>query len=89
VPAVRAEAVEVTVENGVLTVAGERAGHERDSAERVHRQERRAGRFQRRFRLPEAADPDSVQARVVDGVLELTIGKHQAERPRRIEVNAA
>ena len=89
VPALRADAVEVTVEHGVLTVAGERPEREQEATEKVHRRERRAGRFSRRFRLPEAADPDNVSARVVDGVLELTIAKHATERPRRIEVIAA
>lgn len=89
VPALKADAVEVTVADGVLTVAGARPQRELESSERVHRRERRAGRFQRRFRLPEAADSESVEARVADGVLELTIPKQAAERPRRIEVVAA
>jgi len=81
--------VEVTVEENVLVMSGERARPERSEGERDHRLERRYGPFSRRFRLPEDADADSVEARVVNGVLEVRIPKAEAHKPRRIEVVAA
>ena len=89
IPSVAAEAVEVTVEENVLVMSGERARPERSEGERGHRLERHYGRFSRRFRLPEDADADSVEARVVNGVLEVRIPKAEAHKPRRIEVVAA
>ena len=89
IPSVSADAVDVMVEENVLIMSGERTRPERTEGERDHRLERRYGRFTRRFRLPEDADPDAVEARVVHGVLEVRIAKREEHKPRRIEVNAA
>ncbi len=88
-PAVAAEDVDVSVNEGVLEISGERRPRERGEDERSHRVERRYGRFSRRFRLPENADEDAIRARVANGVLEVTIDKRAEHRPRRIEVIAA
>ncbi len=89
IPSVRADAVAVTVEERVLVMSGERARPERAEGERSHRLERRYGRFNRRFALPEDANPDSVEAKVVNGVLEVRIAKREENKPRRVEVIAA
>lgn len=89
IPSVPADAIDVAVEDGVLIMSGERSRVERAEGERNHRLERRAGRFSRRFELPEDADADAISARVADGVLEVTVGKRAESKPRRIEVNAA
>ena len=89
IPSVPAEAVEVAVEEGVLIMSGERSRVERAEGERNHRLERRAGKFSRRFKLPEDADAEAISARVANGVLEVTVNKREERTPRRIEVIAA
>lgn len=84
-PAVAAEDVNVSVKDGVLVVTGERK-FEKETEGKVHRVERRYGRFTRSFRLPENADENAVEARAKDGVLHLTVGKHEEVKPRSIEV---
>lgn len=84
-PAVAAEDVNVSVKDGVLVVTGERR-FEKETEGKVHRIERSYGRFTRSFRLPETADESTVEARAKDGVLHLTVGKHEAVKPRSIEV---
>jgi HSP20 family protein len=89
VPGVNTEAIDITLEQGVLTVSGTR---QRDipngEAERT-RIERSAGRFHRRFTLPDTADTANVQATGRNGVLEVIIPKQAKAQPRRITVAAA
>ncbi|MCK5768975.1 Hsp20/alpha crystallin family protein [Algiphilus sp.] len=88
VPGVDPASIEVTLENGVLTLSGAREGHvEQDKAER-RRVERAHGRFYRRFTLPDTADADNVSARGNNGVLEVVIPKRASTQPRRIAVAA-
>jgi HSP20 family protein len=84
-PAVGADAVNVAVKDGVLTVGGERKfDQERDG--KRHRVERRFGRFSRSFRLPEDIDEESIDATFRDGVLYLAITKKPKAQPRTIQV---
>ena len=89
IPAVRAADVDVAIDDGVLKISGVRKRPSLDDSEQNRRQERRYGAFQRLFQLPEQADPDSVEARVAEGVLEVRIAKQATMQPRRIEVVAA
>ncbi|MGE0386247.1 MAG: Hsp20/alpha crystallin family protein [Gammaproteobacteria bacterium] len=85
-PGIEPAAIEVTVEDGVLTIRGERRlaqATERGFARHV---ERRHGAFERRVALPDEADPDSIAARSEHGVLSVEIGKHAHARARRIEI---
>ena len=84
-PAVAAKDVDVSLKEGVLTVAGERRD-EREENGRVHRVERRYGAFRRSFRLPDDADEGAISAEARDGVLYLVIGKREQDLPRSIEV---
>ncbi|GAB6040543.1 Hsp20/alpha crystallin family protein [Endothiovibrio diazotrophicus] len=86
-PGVDPAAVEVTLEKGVLTLAGERRFEARGHEQGFHRVERRGGRFQRRFALPKSADPEGVEAHYRDGVLQIAIAKRAEVQPRRIEVS--
>lgn len=91
-PAVEPEQVEITVRRGVLTIAGERRSDiEGDNSPegRVHRLERRHGRFSRSFTLPEDADADRVSAQARNGVLAVRVEKKSEVTPRRIEVQVA
>ena len=85
-PGVKSEDIEVTAENGILTIKGERQGHKEEEKDNYRRVERFSGSFIRRFTLPERADLDNIAAKTRDGVLELTIPKSVEAKPRRIEV---
>jgi HSP20 family protein len=89
VPGVNTSAIDITLEQGVLTITGER---EKDSAEadvERRRVERPHGRFHRRFTLPDTVDAANVRATGRNGILEVTIPKQPKAQPRRIEVAAA
>ena len=89
VPAVQADDVDVSVDEGVLRISGVRKQVERAEDEQNHRLERRYGSFSRTFKLPENADEEKISARVNNGVLALSISKKTVVEPRRIEVIAA
>ena len=89
VPGVVAEDIEVSMEEGVLTVSGERAADSHDETDGVRRFERRTGRFCRRFSLPDSADADGIAAKCANGILEVSIPKLPEVQPRRITVEAA
>lgn len=86
VPGVDPGAIEVTAENGVLTVRGERPGVADDGRAPYKRVERVHGSFYRRFTLPDAVDTDQIQATCQLGVLEISIPKQAQVQPRRINV---
>jgi len=88
-PGVNPDDIEVNMENGVLTVSGERNNEERSEFQGVSRIERVSGRFLRRFTLPETADADAIKARCQNGILEISIPKQAVVQPRRIAVEAA
>jgi HSP20 family protein len=89
VPGVNPQDIEVTMENGLLTIRGMRPRE--DAAEQIgyRRIERISGRFLRRFKLPESANAEAVTAKTNHGVLTLTIPKRESVQPRRIEIQAA
>lgn len=89
VPGVAREDIEVAMEDGVLTISGERHTEKDEAAEGVQRFERVSGKFYRRFTLPETADAQGIAARSANGILEVTIPKLPEVRPRRITVEAA
>ena len=88
IPGVDPKHIEVTMENGVLSIRGERTSESVEEREKYHRMERITGVFHRRFALPDTANPDGIQARGRDGVPEITIPKHEKLRPRRIAVES-
>ncbi|WP_372966332.1 Hsp20/alpha crystallin family protein [Marinobacter sp.] len=86
-PGIPKENVKVTVQNGVLSIQGERK-HEKETDEnKQHRIERYYGSFLRRFTLPENVDENSVKAKFKDGVLSLTLTKAEPAKPKAIEVD--
>ena len=90
VPGVDPKDVEITLESGVLTIAGERFMQaEKETENVIHRRtERGSGRFYRRFILPQTGDAEKVKATDRHGVLEILIPKQAKAQPRRIEVAA-
>jgi HSP20 family protein len=89
VPGVEADKLEITVDRGLLVIAGERPGGLPPAGERnnVYANERFSGRFRRVVSLPEDADPARVEASCRDGVLRISVAKRESSLPRRIEVN--
>jgi HSP20 family protein len=87
-PGVAADDVEVSLEENVLSVAGERRFYEEKEAEGFRRIERHFGRFHRAVRLPDRVDPEGVSASYRDGMLTITVPKADEAKPRRIEIQA-
>ncbi len=85
-PEVGRDDVKVTVENGMLTLKGERRLEKEDGGRKFHRVERAYGSFLRSFHLPEDADAAKVSAEFKDGVLQIRLPKQEAALPRQIEV---
>jgi len=87
-PEVRKEDVSITVQDGVLTLAGERKQEKREETDKVHRVERFYGSFARRFALPENADEQAIRAEAKDGVIMIHIPKQKVlePQPRQIAV---
>ena len=81
--------LELSVDRGLLVIAGERKSDLPEESDRVsvHARERFTGRFRRVMSLPEDADPSKVDATYRDGVLRVTIAKRESSKPRRIAVN--
>jgi HSP20 family protein len=86
IPGVKPDDIEVTMENGVLTIRGERKFEETEERENFKRIERSHGVFYRRFSLPDNTDAEAVQASGKDGVIEIIIPKTTEKQPKRIEV---
>jgi len=88
-PGVEGKDIEITADEGVLTIKGERHSETKASKNGYERVERAAGTFLRRFTLPESADAEAIKATHTNGVLEVTIPKRPQAQPRRITVQAA
>ncbi len=87
-PGVKPEETDVSMEDGVLTIRGEKKTEEITEKEGYKRVERTFGSFHRRFSLPDTANPDAISAKSKDGVLEITIPKREAVQPKKIAVTS-
>ena len=87
-PGIDPSSLDVQLEKGVLTIAGERAGvlPPKDAPATVHIDERFSGRFRRVVTLPDDVDPNAVDARYNDGVLHISVQRKAAAQPRRIHI---
>src|SRR5947207_12116683 len=88
-PELRKEDVKVTVENGVLTMSGERKFEKEEKKKKFHRVERGYGTFVRSFTLPDDADANRVKAEFKNGLLTVHLPKSEHAKPKQIEVNVA
>jgi len=86
IPGVDPKDIEVHMENGMLTIKGERESEKKEEKEGYKRVERSYGSFYRRFTMPDTADADKIGAKSKNGVLEITIPKHEKVQPRKISV---
>ncbi len=88
-PEVRKEDVKVTVENGVLTLQGERKQEKEEKGKKFHRIERSYGVFLRTFTVPLDAEETKVAADFKEGILRVHLPKAEKPRPKAIEVKVA
>jgi HSP20 family protein len=88
-PEVKKEDVKVTVENGVLSITGERKIEKEEKDKKYHRIERSYGSFFRSFSLPDGADGSKVSADFKDGVLKVHLPKSEKAAPKSVEVKVA
>ena len=88
-PEVKKEDVKVTVENGVLTISGERKFEKEEKKKKYHRVERGYGHFIRSFTLPDDAEAGKIKADFKNGLLTMHLPKIEQAKPKQIEVNVA
>ena len=89
IPGVNREDVDVQVENGTLTIRGEKKQEKQVNSEGASRVERFYGSFSRSFALPASVDAERVTATCKDGVLEVALPKSDAAKPRKVKILAA
>jgi len=89
VPGMAEKDLDVSVENNVLTVRGERKFEKEEKEENFHRIERRYGSFSRSFTLPSTVDTEHIEAHYQAGVLKLDLKKKPEAQPKQIKVNVA
>jgi len=85
-PGLDATKIDVTVDRGVLSIAGERAAEAQQGGTRTYSRERFSGSFRRAMSLPEDADTAQIQASYRDGVLRVSIARRADAQPRRIAI---
>jgi HSP20 family protein len=86
-PGVSADQIDITMDNGILTLSGQRTTEAAAEREGYKRIERVYGSFYRRFSLPDTADAEGISARCTNGVLEISIPKKSSLQPKRIVVS--
>ncbi|MDX2312534.1 MAG: Hsp20/alpha crystallin family protein [Gammaproteobacteria bacterium] len=87
IPGVEVKDIDVTMDDGVLTIKGERRHESEEDANGYKRVERSYGSFYRRFGLPDTANAEGITAKGKDGVLEVSIPKQEKAQPRKITVS--
>jgi len=85
-PGIKPEDVDISIENNVLTLHGERKFEKKDESDNFHRVERSYGSFTRSFTLPSTVSSENANAEFENGVLRLTLAKREEAKPRRIEI---
>ena len=87
IPGVKPEDIDIHMENGILSIKGERNSELKTEREGFKRIERKHGVFYRRFTMPEGVNPDKISASCEQGVLTLTIPKQEAAKARKITIS--
>jgi HSP20 family protein len=80
--------VNISIENNILTIHGERKFEKKDEGDNFHRVERSYGSFTRSFTLPPTVSSENANAEFENGVLKLSLAKREEAKPRRIEIKA-
>jgi len=87
IPGAKPEEIDISMEDGVLTIKGEKKSESKTEKEGYKRVERTYGSFYRRFSLPDTANADAISASSKHGVLEVVIPKREAVLPKKINVS--
>ena len=87
-PGFQADAIEIQMEGGVLTLRGERRFEEEKEGRTYHRVERSYGQFVRSFTLPNNVDRDRIHAEFREGLLEIELPKREEAKPRQIKISS-
>jgi len=87
-PGISPDDVNISIENNVLTIHGERRFEKKDEGDNFHRVERSYGSFTRSFTLPPTVSSENVEANYENGILRLQLAKREEAKPRRIEIKA-
>src|SRR5881398_3556007 len=87
-PGVKVEDLEIAIQDGLLTIQGERQPSQDSADEQFHVLERRYGLFRRSITLPRHVQADAIEASTEDGVLQVVVPKVEEAKPKRIEVHA-
>lgn len=85
-PGITKDDINIDLENGRLTISGERKLENEDNNKKYHRVETQYGSFTRSFQLPDSIDQDSIAANFENGVLNITIEKNEEKAKRKIEI---
>jgi HSP20 family protein len=85
-PGLKPEDLDITMEDGLLTIQGERQLTQESSEQQFHRVERRYGAFRRSITLPAHVTAEGIQASFEDGVLQILVPKAEEAKPKRIQV---
>jgi HSP20 family protein len=85
-PGMTEDDVDIEIKDGILTVSGERRAEQEEKGEGYHRVERAFGSFSRSLSLPQGIDPQNVDAKFDNGVLEVRIPKPEESKPTRIQI---
>ncbi len=88
IPGVDPKDIDVTMENGILRIYGERKIEKEEKKKNYRMQECSYGTFERLFRMPESADSDNIKAKGKNGVLTITIAKSPETTPRKITIES-
>ena len=89
VPGISLNDIDIRMENGVLTLKGERKFEGQQNGSGYHRIERSYGSFARSFTIPDSVDPEQVKAEYKDGVLTVRMAKKEIAKPRSIKVEVS
>jgi HSP20 family protein len=87
-PGLKAEDLDITLEDGLLTIQGERQFTQESAEQQFHRVERRYGSFRRSITLPSQVQADAIEASFENGVLEVVVPKAEEAKPKKISVKA-
>ena len=85
-PGIKPEQIDITLEDGLLTLSGERSFQQESSEQQFHRVERRYGSFRRSITLPSQVQANAIEAHFEDGVLTVRVPKAEEAKPKKIQV---
>jgi HSP20 family protein len=86
IPGMKKEDINVNLENGILTISGERSFKNEKEDKKYHKVETRYGSFTRSLQLPESINPESVKATYNDGILSITVDKSEKKSSKKIKI---